>query len=242
MMKKTSILLALGLLTAPFMSHARASDRESVIKVVTENSVKEVIDNYVKAIGGETKMKSVRNIEMKMLAEIQGMNLDIHSIVDQENQKLLNVTEMNGNVVSKTVVKEGAGKVMAMGQEQVLTEEQLGAFKNQMYGFQELFLDELGITATYEGTEVIEGEEAHKLTFESGGDVNTTEYYSVETGLKMQTVSKAAGTISYKDYQEVDGLMMPMTLVISNAMLPMPLEAKVTFVKLNQNLDDSVFN
>ncbi|MCE7055612.1 peptidase, M16 family protein [Algoriphagus sp. AGSA1] len=239
-MRKTCIVLALGLLTAPWISFA--GEKERPIQVIEENSVEEVIGNYVKAIGGEAKMKSVRTIEMKMQAEVQGMNLEIHSVIDQENQKLLNVTEMNGNVVSKTVIQGGAGQVMAMGQSQDLTEDQLATFKNQMYGFQELHLEELGITVTYDGTEQVEGEEAYKLTFDSGGDTNTTEYYSVATGLKLQTVSKAAGTISYKDYQEVDGLKMPMKLIISNAMLPVPLEAKVTSIKLNKDVDDSLFN
>ncbi|WPR73912.1 peptidase, M16 family protein [Algoriphagus sp. NG3] len=239
-MRKTCIVLALGLLTTPLISFA--GEKEKPSKAIEENSVEEVINNYVKATGGEAKMKSVRTIEMKMQSEVQGMNLEIHSVIDQENQKLLNVTEMNGNVVSKTVVKDGAGKVMAMGQTQDLTEDQLAAFKNQMYGFQELHLEELGISVTYDGTEQIEGEEAHKLTFDSGGEYNTTEYYSVASGLKLQTVSKAAGTISYKDYQEVDGLKMPMKLIISNAMLPVPLEAKVTSIKLNEDVDDSLFN
>ncbi len=239
-MRKTCIVLALGLLTTPLMSFTDETERTG--KAIEENSVEEVISNYVKATGGEAKMKSVRTVEMKMQAEVQGMKLEIHSVVDQENQKLLNVTEMNGNVVSKTVIKDGAGKVMAMGQSQDLTEDQLAAFKNQMYGFQELHLEELGIAVTYDGTEQVEGEEAHKLTFDSGGDTNTTEYYSVSTGLKLQTVSKAAGTISYKDYQEVDGIKMPMKLIISNAMLPVPLEAKVISIKLNKDVDDSLFN
>lgn len=241
-MKKSILILALGLLAAPLATQASGPNAEVSSIIKTKNSVKEVIDAYIKATGGAAKMKAVRNVEMKMQAEIQGMNLDMYSVVDQENQKLLNVTEMNGSVVSKTVVKDGAGKVMAMGQEQVLTEDQLTAMKSQMYGFRELYLDELGGTITYDGTAEIEGEQAYKLSFEAGGDANTTEYYSVATGLKLQTVSPAAGTVSYKDYKEVDGLMMPMKLVITNAMLPMPLEATVTSIVFNQDLDDSVFN
>ncbi|REG82818.1 LolA-like protein [Algoriphagus antarcticus] len=241
-MKKNILVLALGLLAASVTTQASVVEKEVLSKVTVESSVKEVIDNYVKATGGEAKMKAVRNVEMKMQAEFQGMKLDMSSVIDQENQRLLNVTDMNGNTVSKTVLKDGAGKVMAMGQEQVLTEDQLTAMKNQIYAFRELYLDELGVTVTYDGTAEIDGEEAHILSFETGGDGNTTEYYSVANGLKLQTESKAAGTISYKDYKEVDGLMMPMTMVITNAMLPMPLEAKITSIEFNQDLDDSLFN
>ena len=241
-MKKITLVLALGLLAAPVTTQANLAEKETTTRVVVGNSVKEVIDSYVKATGGEANMKAIRNMEMNMEAEIQGMMLDISSVIDQENQRLLNVTSMNGNVASKTVMKDGTAKVSAMGQEQVLTGEQLEAMKNQIYAFRELYLEELGITATYEGTAEVAGEQAHKLAFSTGGDADTIEYFSVATGLKIQTESAAAGTITYKDYKEVDGLMMPTKMVITNGMLPMPLEAKITSIKFNQDLDDSVFD
>ncbi len=241
-MKKTLLIVALGLLAAPITTQASLAEKEKPTQAIFVNSVQEVIANYVKATGGEAKMKAVRNMEMNMQAEIQGMMLDISSIIDQQNQRLLNVTEMNGNVISKTVMKDGTAKVSAMGQEQVLTGEQLEAMKNQIYAFRELYMDELGITATYEGTAEVEGEEAHKLSFSTGGDGDTIEYYSVATGLKLQTESTTAGTVKYKDYKEVDGLVMPMVMMITNAMLPMPLEAKITSIKFNQELDASTFN
>ncbi len=242
-MRKFILVLALGLLVAPMSTQATEAYREVSSKLPVASSVKEVLDNYIKATGGEAKMKAIYNMEMNMEAEIQGMKLIISGVTDQKNQRLLNVTEVNGNVMSKTIVKDGAGTVSAMGQEQVLTEDQVETvLKNQMYAFRELYLDDLGIVVTYEGTAEIEGEQAHKLSFEAGGDSNTMEYYSVETGLKLQTESTAAGTILYKDYEEVNGLMMPMTMIITNAMLPMPLQAKVTSISFNQELDDSIFN
>lgn len=242
-MKKIIVALALGLLVAPLASQAALVENEKPIKETVENSVKEVIDKYIKAIGGEAKMKAIYNVEMNMEAEIQGMKLIISGVTDQKNERLLNVTEVNGNVMSKTVVKDGAGTVTAMGQEQALTDEQVASvLKNQIYAFRELYLDDLGIKVTYEGTEKVGGEEAYKLSFDAGGEANTTEYYSVATGLKIQTKSDIVGTMLYKDYKEVDGLMMPMTMEITNSMMPMPLKAKVTSVKFNQDLDDSLFN
>ncbi|WP_192346437.1 peptidase, M16 family protein [Algoriphagus sp. Y33] len=241
-MKKSILIFALALLALPVATKAGMEEKESLSIVKVDNSVKEVIDSYVKATGGEANMKAVRNMEMKMQAEIQGMMLDISSVVDRENQRLLNLTEMDGNVLSKTVLKDGVGKVTAMGQEQVFTEEQVEAVRNQVYAFRELYLDELGINVTYGGTAEIEGEQAHKLIFEIGGEGNTTEYYSVATGLKLQTESTEIGTVIYKDYQEVDGLMMPMAMSITNSMMPMPMEARVISILFNQDLDDTLFN
>ncbi|MEP0711916.1 peptidase, M16 family protein [Algoriphagus sp.] len=241
-MKKILLVAALGLLAAPVTTQATLAEKEKITQAIVVNSVQEVIANYVKATGGEAKMKAIHNMDMNMQAEIQGMVLDISSVIDQQNQRLLNVTEMNGNVISRTVMKDGTAKVSAMGQEQTLTGEQLEAMKNQIYAFRELYLEELGITATYEGTAEVAGEQAHKLAFSTGGDADTIEYYSVATGLKLQTESTTAGTVTYQDYKEVDGLVMPMVMMISNSMLPMPLEAKITSIKFNQELDSSIFN
>ncbi len=242
-MKKSVLIVALGLLVAPMSTQATEADKEVSAKLPVESSVKEVLDNYIKATGGEAKMKAIYNVEMNMEADIQGMKLIMSGVTDQKNQRLINITEVNGNVMSKTIVKDGAGTVSAMGQEQVLTEDQVEAvLKNQMYAFRELYLDDLGIVVTYEGTAEVEGEQAYKLAFDAGGDANTTEFYSVATGLKLQTESPTVGKMVYKDYKEVDGLMMPMTMIITNSMMPMPLEAKITSIEFNQELDDSMFN
>lgn len=83
-MKKIIAVLALGLLVAPLASEAHLVSKEGLIKVKEENSVKEVIDNYIKATGGESKMKAIHNVEMNMEAEIQGMKLVIQGITDQK--------------------------------------------------------------------------------------------------------------------------------------------------------------
>ena len=242
-MKKTLIVLALGLLVAPLTTEAHVVANEGSFELNPDNSVKEVIDNYIKATGGESKMKSIYNVEMNMEAEIQGMNLIMQGITDQKNKRLMNITEVNGNVMSKTIVKDGAGTVTAMGQEQKLTDEQVASvLKNQIYAFREVYIDELGINVTYEGTAEVEGEQAYKLAFDAGGDANTMEYYSVATGLKLQTESATVGKMVYKDYKEVDGLMMPMTMIITNTLMPMPLKATITSIEFNQELDDSMFN
>lgn len=242
-MKKLIVVLVIGLLAAPLTITAKLVENEKPTKSIVDNSVKEVIDKYIKATGGESKMKAIYSINMTMEAEIQGMKLIMSAVTDQKNERMVNITEMNGNVVSKTIVKDGKGTVSAMGQEQALTEDQVAAvLKNQIYAFRELYLDELGISATYEGTAVVEGEQAYKLVFGAGEDSETAEYYSVASGLKLQTESPTIGKMVYKDYKEMDGLMMPMTMVLTNSMMPMPLEAKVTSIEFNKELDDSLFN
>ncbi|WP_209329816.1 peptidase, M16 family protein [Lunatimonas salinarum] len=208
---------------------------------VKEKTPDEIINSYVTAVGGMEKIKGVRNMVMVMEASIQGMTLEISSTSDQENKRLVQQTAMNGNVVQKTIVKDGKGFISAMGQVQELQSEQLDAVNAQIFVFPEIHYERLGYTLSSEGESEVDGEKVHVLKIVTKTGIETKEYYSVQSGLKLRTSSEQAGDISYSDYREVDGLKIPHKMAISNAMLPMPIEATLVMAKFNDNLDSSLF-
>ncbi|MCC5937242.1 MAG: peptidase, M16 family protein [Lunatimonas sp.] len=208
---------------------------------VEDKSPEEIINNYVTAVGGLDKINAVKNMVMVMEANIQGMTLEISSTSDQENKRLVQQTAMNGNVMQKTIVKDGKGFISAMGQVQELQSEQLDAVNAQIYVFPEIHYERLGYTLSSEGESEVEGEKAYVLKIVTQGGIETKEYYSVQSGLKLRTSSEQAGDISYSDYREVDGLKIPYKMTISNAMLPMPIEATLVLAKFNDQLDNSLF-
>ncbi|GGF51239.1 LolA-like protein [Echinicola rosea] len=240
-MKKAMIALVASLMMNGVDVQANEAVEKKNLIVTQEVTVKQVVDKYIEAAGGIDKVKAINNMEMNMETEIQGMTLVIKAVTDQENHRLLNLTKMNGNQVAKTVIKDNKGKVVSMGQEQDLTEDQLNSMKSQTFVFPELFYEELGYEVSYGGTEEVAGESAHKLLLKDASGVETSEFYSVESGLKLKTESEAAGTVSYKDYMEVDGIMVPSKMVIANSMMPAPMEAKITSVVFNQELDSTIF-
>ena len=87
----------------------------------------------------------------------------------------------------------------------------------------------------------MDGEKVHKIQIKAPNGMITNEYYSVASSLKVRTSSDATGDVSYSDYQEVEGILFPMTLTIKNAMLPEALVTKMTTVKFNQSLSDADF-
>ncbi|MHA7128674.1 LolA-like protein [Algoriphagus namhaensis] len=235
-MKKTvfsGLLMAFGLISSSFASK------------LTENPVlndpQTIIANYIEAVGGLDNVNKIKNSVMVMEAEFQGAALVIRGISDQENSRLLQETSFMGNVAQKTVMVGGKGKMMAMGQEQEIPAEMIELLKAQTFVFPELHYEELGYTLEAQGTEEIEGEMANKLVISAPNGMQTTEYYSVESGLKIRTSSAASGDITYRNYTEVDGVKVPMQLSIKNPMLPTALETTVTSVKFNQELTDEDF-
>jgi zinc protease len=92
---------------------------------------------------------------------------------------------------------------------------------------------------------MVDGEKAYTIDVDKDGEVST-EYYSVETGLKLReeaTSDSPQGvmTISqnYSDYREVEGVMMPFKINISQG--PQKIEMITTEVKINSGLKKSDF-
>ena len=237
-LKITSFLLALGLSLNLFAKEI-PSNRPAVSAV--ENDVETVIANYLKALGGEGKIKAVKNAKMTAEANFQGQTIEIKTISDAENGRLMQSTSVGGNVMQKTILTNGKGQMNVMGQTQELPETAAGMLKSQTFLIPELYYEEIGFKSEYVGIEEVDGVQAHKLEVTSPEGIVINEFYSLETGLKLKSSSSGTGDVLYSDYQEVDGIKFPMLLTIKNPMLPVALEAKVVSLTFNQALSDADF-
>lgn len=243
-MKSTvSFLLLLALFTVGAVSQSEAKKMTSEsVNVYPLNDPDQVIARYIEAVGGKSKTEKIKNSTMVMEAEFQGMSIVIKAIADSENSRMVQETSVMGNVASKTIYKNGKGIVLVGGQQQDLPAEMADALKAQTYAFPESRYNELGYKLALEGTETINGEEAHKLTITTSSGTVTTELYSVATGLKLMTKSDAAGEISYSDYQDYEGMKFPSTITIKSPMLPVELKAKLVSLTFNQQLSTADFD
>ncbi|UCS95756.1 peptidase, M16 family protein [Echinicola marina] len=234
--------MAVILAGANFESTAFTEGTANMELVKQEVTAEEVVQKYIAAVGGQAMVDGLRNMEMVMETEIQGMTLNITVITDQENHRALNLTEMNGNQVAKTLIKDGKGTVVSMGKEQEITGERLNSMKSQTYIVPEMYYTDLGYEISYDGTGEVEGEKAHRVLLKDANGVETREYYSIESGLKLMTESEVAGKVVYEDYKDWEGITFPSKITMSNSMMPVPMEVKVISMKMNQELDDQLFD
>jgi hypothetical protein len=230
---QTGLVIGMYLFPVPFSQNAPIQ--------ATDKSPKEIIERYIEVIGGKEKVEGIKNVTQVMEARLQGMEMEISSTSDPENKRLMQQTALNGNVMSKTVVKDGKGYISAMGQTQDLQEEQLDAVTMQMYPFPELHYEEMGFELTSGGISEINGEEVYSINILTPQGLETQEYYSVKSGLKLRVASETTGEITYDDYQETEGILFPMSMTISNQMLPSAIEAKIVTLRFNDTLDPSLF-
>ena len=202
-------------------------------------TVKTVLDNYIKAIGGEKAVKGVKTISTVASGEIQGTPLEMNTKVTSAN-KLSNEMKAMGMSIMKQVVNEKGAYVTQQGKRKDLDGEKLAEAKQSALPFPELTMA-AKTSITLDGIESFNGADAYVIK-----DGKTTHYYDVNTGLKIgQAVTQEANgqkmtqITNYSDYKEVKGIKVPYKVSMSFG--PQEIEFKTTDVKINEGVSDADF-
>lgn len=222
-----------------FDEYANPIDKPEFKKELPEGvTVETVYNDYIAAIGGEDKLSEINSMMMKGNASVQGMNLSFTSKA-AKGAKSLTVVEMNGMTLSKQVFDGEKGYASGRGQRMDMTEQQVKDTKATSGLFPELSVPE---NAKVTGIESVNGENAYVVELTD----NVREFYSVDSGLKLATETSAeqmgqkmTTTISYLDYAEKNGVMVPMTL--SQNLGPQTIDIKMEEVKFNEGVSASDF-
>lgn len=217
------------------------ADPERQIAISSDITAAGIIAKYINSIGGEDKVKAIKTSKLDAVAEIQGMKLNMLYVYDENREAFANKVMMMGNVASNTVIKDGKATISAMGQSQELTDEQYESLKMSMFIFPELHFDDLGYSLELDGIKDVDGVDAYKVLISNPTGSSQAYYYSVDSGLKIKSESAEAGETFYNDYQEVDGVLYPMSMLVKSPAIPMPLESKVEKIKFNVEISEEEF-
>ena len=213
----------------------------SVSNDVTAESV---ISKYIKSIGGAEKLNSISSIEVKATANLQGTVLEMYSLKNNQNQSLMTMTAM-GMTLVKSVFNKYQGYNEVNGQRVPLTDEELEQAIINSALFSELNFDFETIELI--GTSFVNDEKAYEIKITD----NKSVFYSAETGLKLKEFESQeidgnliTGEVFYKEYKEVDGILIPSEINQVSASIPVPggLTFKTSVIKLNVKTSDSDFN
>ena len=207
-------------------------------------SAEDVINEYVKAIGGKDALAEVTSIEIKATSNVQGTVLEMYSIKNNQNQSLMEMSAM-GMTIAKTVFNKFQGYNEVNGQRIPLTEVELEQAIINSALFSELNFDFSLVELV--GTSDVEGEKAYEIKVTD----NKSVFYSVDTGLKLKEVESQevegnliVGETYFKEYEEVEGILLPREINQVSASIPIPggITFKATSIKLNVETNESDFN
>ncbi|CAH0337068.1 hypothetical protein FVB9288_02808 [Flavobacterium sp. CECT 9288] len=198
-------------------------------------TVKSVLDNYIKAIGGLQAAQAVQTIMMNGSTTIPQAPAPLSFVSKTDSKGMLMVELAMGTMsLMKQVVNEKGGYVMQQGQKQILEGEMLNDMKAEATPFKELTLSSKeGLTLV--NIEPINGKDAYAIK-----NGKTTLFYDVASGLKVaeSVVLEQGGksmtkTTSYSDYRDVKGVKVPFNMIQN---VGFDIDIKISDVKINEGV------
>ena len=216
--------------------------------VSTDVSAEGIVTNYINSIGGRDRLEKVESIEISGNANLnmqgQSFVLEFYSLKNNQNQSLATVTA-GGMMVQKSVFNKYQGYNEVNGQRIPLTDSELENAIIDSALFSELNYDFSTIELI--GTSVVNDEKVYEIKITD----NKTEYYSIESGLKVKEIettevegNQIVVETTVNEYEEVNGVLIPSEINQVTPALPIPggITIKFSKIKLDVKTSDSDFN
>lgn len=208
-------------------------------------SAQTVMDNYIKAIGGRTKLEKIRDIAIVTTTQVQGRPVTITQYVKRPDKFMMEVR--SGDMqISKTTYDGKQAKVTGQGGSQEITGKELEDQRTRFALIPELKYAQYDVQAKLLGIEKVNGSEAYKIELTLPSGSKAYSYYDTASGLKVKEESiqeTPMGTwtqvTEYDNYKEVQGIKYPHQ--IKQTVGPQNLDATVTKIEVNSKLKDALF-
>ena len=204
----------------------------SVMMVVTMSAqavptAKQIIDNYVTALGGKQKLEAVKTLSMKNTISVMGMEMEGKTL--KKDNKFKSTQSMMGQEMVQVFDGE-KGYASQMGQKMDLPADQITKLKTAK------IMDALGMDPakikTVEKTQ-IEGKDFYLLSSD-----DSKSYFDVKTGLLFKTENEK-GNMTINKYAEVDGIKFVEEMSVDAA--GQQISIKNSDIKINQPISDDEF-
>jgi zinc protease len=242
-----AIVAAVTMAAAPLCVATTAGQVSAQEKPATVTA-EQVIDGYVKAIGGAEKLQSFKTRRTTAKFSMPAVGL----------QGPMTVTQSAPNSYKLEVEIPGIGKILQICDgEKVLDKNPLtgermleGTEKDTVMLEANFYSDsqwrKVYVKTSYEGREDIEGRPCHKVALETTSGNKRTHFYDVETNylVKVRTiVSTPQGELATEntlsDYKDVDGVKFPHKTIVS--VMGQQQEIVIEKIENNPQLADDAF-
>jgi outer membrane lipoprotein-sorting protein len=254
-MIKVKFLLVTTLLTVALITQQKTIAQDSLetfppeINVILKQvphglTAKDVIDNYLEAIGGKEKFSNVEDRTTILRGEIMGQYLSI--VIKQKVPNKLRQNISSGEM-KQTILYDGTKGVMFIGDKRTeLDNNELEKLKLEAEMNFLLDPEAYGVSLELKGIETVDSLLCYKIALITEEGPCWEQFYEIDSGLKIKEVKEVETTLEnflqetyYSNYKEIDGLKFPFNIKQSLGMRT--IEMNVSSVKLNTGLEDSIF-
>lgn len=210
-------------------------------------TVDEIVDKHVAALGGADKLKGVNTLITERSLSVQGMEIPIVATMVVGKSMRSEMSVMGNPMVQ--VVNDGKGWAIkpammgGTGDAEDMTADELKAMSGQLDPFGSLVnYKDKGNTIELVGKEKVEGKDAYHLKVTTKAGTTTDQFIDATTYMVSKLKTSVAGQdseISFSDYKDVDGIKFPSTMEMQSP------QGQLTFTttktQVNPKVDESIF-
>ncbi len=215
-------------------------------KTTNNISVYEIVESYLKAIGGKDEIKKVTSICANVSLDMMGRTFTGTDKKMAPNKQSTEI-KMGSMTVMKRVFDGGKGFQQQMAQKKDFTEDELKAAMDDKGVIPQLYyVSSADYKTDYLGTGKVDDEETYRLKVLMPSGKLSVQEYSIKTGLLLreENTSKENGqdmveTVDYKDYKKVGNIMLPFEITRNTA--GQEFTVKYSDFKLNEGVTDADF-
>jgi len=203
-------------------------------------TAKNVLENYINAIGGEKAISEVKSIFMIGSTTIPQAPAPLTYIskIDINGNSLVEITMAGMSMMKQEINQKGAYSI-EQGQRTDFEGEELAEMKASATPFEELLLVK-NTELTIDRIETINGSDAFAIK-----NGKSTYFYDIKTGLKLaesKTIEQDGELIdvstNFGDYKNVQNIKIPYNIVQN---IGIELDIEIAEIKINEGVLDADF-
>jgi zinc protease len=209
-------------------------------------SVYEIVEGYLKAIGGKEEIAKINSISAVISFDMMGRTFEGINKKMNPNKELTEI-KMGKTTVMKSVFDGGKGFQEQMGQKKEMTEQEIKAGQDDKGVIPQLYyVSNAEYKTEYLGTGKINDEETYRMKVLMPSGKLSIQEYSIKTGLllKEENTTTREGkevieTAEYKDYKKVGNILLPYEIIRTTE--GQEITFKYSSIKLNEDVTDADF-
>lgn len=230
-----------------FDADANPTTAPSFLTMPVGVTAADVVNNYLKAVGGKDKLSKIVAYQMVMEATMQGLPAPLEVIVAKRvPDYLLSSQSIPGMFSQKTLYVKGKGTKMGMENGDLEGAELEEAKREASVAFEEMNYLTPAYTITLQGQTKMAGKDVYQLLVKNAAGEERTEYYDVATGLKLREEESEetpqgpmSSTKDIEEYKDFDGVKIPSKFTQTAG--PQVLKVSLKSFKINKDVPVSMF-
>lgn len=224
----------------------------ALVSSTMAQSVNEIVDKHIAAMGGLDKWNALKSVEMKTSFSIQGMDIENKIVIFNKKGLRSDISVMGQTITTaidgdqgwmvRPTMMGGTGEAEDMPNALV---RQTKAQTN--LGGSLLNAKSVGDTISLVGKETLDGAEVLKLRIaDKKGEVYyvyvspNTYYVLKSTGFSNIQGKKTEINVTYSNFKTIDGLVFPHTMETPSPMGGDMMTVETTAITLNPKVDEAI--